>query len=733
MRHGEGATGRGGAGGPSDAIDRYFELSAEIENAKSSRNYAAVGRAARQTYALLPRVVQQWKREYGSFDIGTSHAVHTAPTLMAVLGDADGIRELRSTLDGIVELRHWLPAADQADEDILVVRHIMAAIHQRPGIIQSSLKRVLASDEGARISQLASWLEKAGRIRRVKKGSSYQLYLAEYAIPSAALTASAEVERPVKKVSMRASAEALDGLSRNNGGEDLRLSRLRRSAAKAHILDFSGLPIVRLPMAPPAWEERQAQESREARDQHDATAASPATTPSGSGGPRFVMDGSGWTLDREEKLRSAERPDPSLRDAFHTGRYTYWIDPKGKREGFEYAESVIQVVDRMGREVAECGLPHDVYRAGVAPDGAGLLLLSRDGVLHGYNNNLEPFLNERLLELPEYKEQADRLGIEPRELKNHVRCIALAGDSSRYLVTVVDEAWCIDVKTGSVIWGSRMPTKEGWTRHVANRSERSGTSADVEAALGLMELELPISPDDVVRQYRKLALRWHPDRNPGDATATARFQDLRAAMELLTGADLLSLSLSANETGRVTYAQVLSTQRVAVGLRDLQGNDRTFTLTASLVVGEKHAADWIYAANLAKDGRTFLAGYSGKVVVVSEGGVPERVYDIGAVPRQIVDAGGRLYILTDTRLYVVSGDRLDALVDVYGASDVVVTDCGFALFERKALTWFSPAGKRIGTVRMKDPLRRAFSTSEGLVIETRQHRAHVTGPPPWWN
>ena len=127
-----------------------------------------------------------------------------------------------------------------------------------------------------------------------------------------------------------------------------------------------------------------------------------------------------------------------------------------------------------------------------------------------------------------------------------------------------------------------------------------------------------------------------------------------------------------------------------------------------------------------------LAGYSGKVVVVSLQAIAECVNDIGAVPRHIVDAGEHLYIVTDTRLYVLAGERLEALVDVYGASDVVAADRGFALLEPKSMTWFTPGGVRIGIVRSKDPMRRVMSTSAGLVVETRQHRARITGAPGWW-
>lgn len=494
-----------------------------------------------------------------------------------------------------------------------------------------------------------------------------------------------------------------------------------RSPEKARLLDLSGLPVVRLPRAPLAWEERNAQAAA-------SDAAEEAGARERKGEPDFVVEGAGWTIVQEEKFTPAERPDPAFRETFHTGRYTHWLDPKGKREGFEHAASVLRVTDRDGRPTAERGLGHDVYRSDVNADGTGILFLSREGVLHGYTEALELYLEARLLDFPEYQAQAKRLGIEPRELKNHTRCVAISRDRSRYVVTVVDEAWCLATVSGDVVWGFRMPAQEGWTRRIAERSDRVGTSSQVEAALRLMQLELPVTPDDLTRQYRALAMRWHPDRNPGDPGSTVRFQNLGAAMELLTGADLSQLS--GLQAEQVTYEQVLSTTRVTIP--DGLGGTVDTDISISIGMSEKSASDWIYAANLGRDGRAFLASYSGKVVIVSPGGTPERIYDIGAVPRHIVDAGEHLYILTDTRLYVLSGDRIEALVDVFGAGDLVVTDNGFALLEPKSLTWFTPSGKRVGAVVTKAPLRRAFSTSGGLVVETRQRRAIVAGAPAWW-
>jgi hypothetical protein len=111
------------------AVTRYFELSNLITGAKAEGDFAAAVRAARETYPLMPAVVRQMKKEYGRFDISTSHAVHTAGTLMAVIGDRLAIAELRQALDRTAELRDWLPFAEEAAADADLVDKIVALVN----------------------------------------------------------------------------------------------------------------------------------------------------------------------------------------------------------------------------------------------------------------------------------------------------------------------------------------------------------------------------------------------------------------------------------------------------------------------------------------------------------------------------------------------------------------------------------------------------------------------------
>ena len=209
---------------------------------------------------------------------------------------------------------------------------------------------------------------------------------------------------------------------------------------------------------------------------------------------RFVVAGQGWRLGKEEKLAAADRPNPAYKKIFHTGGATYWLDPRGHRVDYPDAAAVLRVTDREGNVTAERGLAYDTHRTDVNTDGSGILFLSRDGVLHGYSQQLQSILTDRLEDIPEYQAQAERLAIDPHELKNHVRCVAIGPDRSWYLITVVDEAWCLSTANGEVRWGLRFPIQDGWRRVASPRTDRIGTSREVEAALKLMKLSFRSPP-----------------------------------------------------------------------------------------------------------------------------------------------------------------------------------------------------------------------------------------------
>src|SRR3954468_22627812 len=59
----------------------------------------------------------------------------------------------------------------------------------------------------------------------------------------------------------------------------------------------------------------------------------------------------------------------------------------------------------------------------------------------------------------------------------------------------------------------------------------AATKRDYYEVLGVA---LDAGPDDIKKAYRQLALKFHPDRNPGDEEAPKRFKEAAEAYEVLS-------------------------------------------------------------------------------------------------------------------------------------------------------------------------------------------------------
>ena len=481
--------------------------------------------------------------------------------------------------------------------------------------------------------------------------------------------------------------------------------RKDRTSPDLQEIDLSTLSYIPLPPSPLRWEE--ADRVRERASIADLER-------------HFEVRDTDWRIESIESIPLAERPDPAFRRMHPSRSGLLMIDDLAKAEGWATLRHPLCVTTKLAMWQRRVGMQHGTYRVGVHPLGRGLIAMSRDCVVHAYDDHLAMILETALSEAPEIIALKRRLDISASNLKNHIRSVALSAEARSYLFTVVDEAWCIGMD-GKGLWGTKLPLKEGWTR-VATPSSNPQTSAAVERALEVMGLSLPIDPAMVKRRYRFLAKQWHPDLNPGLEHSQDQMKALNLAAETLTGIEASNLPSYAG----AEFIQESKTTDFEVG-------GHRITMTMSFTAGEIDVSDWIYAAcYAATSDSAYLAGYSGRVVQVDERGVGVRAYDIGSVPRRIIDTGDYLYLLTDTRLYILRDDQLVALMDTYEAGDLIVAQTGFGLLEKKRIRWFREDGQYLGAVVSKDPIRRVYSVDDRMIVETRQRRTVIKGVPTFW-
>lgn len=661
----------------SRSSDSYFSTMAQMQEAISKHDFERAARSVRENIQQLSEFVKGWRLEYGKFDISSIPGLEQGGTVLALIGDDAGISEMQQIVASIPDLKPWVDHVARHAQDRQLFITIMDAIAAHPNCLQTELKDLTGQEDGRHVAILISYLDKAGKIARIKEGRTYRL----------ALSGSPEAPPPPNTVIVKS-------------------HRSDRNPPPLHEIDISSLAYIPLPRAPLQWEEKEAGQER-AKIQQATDAFE-------------VFDTAEWRIISNDKVPMADRADPAFRQMHPTNAGLFMIDDLGNAQGLGQIEAAALQYDRLGKPAAKAGFQHGIYRLGIHPLGQGLIAMSKECVIHAYDGRLQLLFQTALAQSPEIESLRMRVQIPDDQLKNHIRCVAFSKDGARYLFTAVDEAWCVN-SDGKGLWGAKLPIKQGWTR-VATPSDSFATSAEVHGALAAMGLSLPVTPEDVKRRYRQLAKEWHPDVNPNNSEAEEKMKALNAAAEALTGVNMNSLPHYAGATFVSEMART-----------DVQVGGIKFTVTLGLQGGEAMAADWIYAASFAaRSNSVYLAGYSGRVVLVDERGKAVRVYDIGTVPRRIVDTGDYLYLLTNTRLYVLHDEALHAVIDTYDGGDFVVAQTGFGLLEKNRMRWFSQNGTYLGSVISKDPIRRVYSTPKGMVVETRQRRAMVDGVPGWW-
>ena len=399
--------------------DVYFRTMEKMQEAISKQDYKKAGQFVRENLEYIPGFVKEACAEYGSFDISSIPVLQQGGTVLALLNDDDGLVRMRKIVASTPELLPWVENVERHQHDLLLFQAILDTVGRHPNCLQTEVKGLVGETDGRRVSNLISYLDKAGKIARVKDGRTYRLLPPD----------SPDIPAPPPK--------------RVVGSH-----RTHQRPPTLHEIDLSSLDYVPLPRAPMRWDEAQTgREQTEVLEPQN----------------HFEVHDADWHIGMVEKIPLEERPDTAFRRMHPTDSGLFIIDDLGNADGLGQIDAAALRYDRDGKLVAKKGLQHGIYRIGVHPLGHGLVAMSKDCVVHTYDDHLELILETPLNEAPEIPPLIKRFEIEKDQLKNHIRCVALSRNATRYLFTAVDEAWCVDMADKG-LWGVKLPLQEGWTR-----------------------------------------------------------------------------------------------------------------------------------------------------------------------------------------------------------------------------------------------------------------------------
>jgi hypothetical protein len=126
---------------------------------------------------FIPGWVSEIIQSYGRFDIGSIPAIEKGGRILALIGDDAGLTEMQTIIVKLPELESWQEQVAQHIKDSVTFKKILDAVTVSPGCLQKDLKTLIEEPNGARLPSLASYLEKVGRIVRIKSGKTYKLVL----------------------------------------------------------------------------------------------------------------------------------------------------------------------------------------------------------------------------------------------------------------------------------------------------------------------------------------------------------------------------------------------------------------------------------------------------------------------------------------------------------------------------------------------------------------------------
>lgn len=364
------------------------------------------------------------------------------------------------------------------------------------------------------------------------------------------------------------------------------------------------------------------------------------------------------------------------------------------KEKGSYKSRHIRVISDKGAVVSDLEIPISFYGCKISESGDRFI---------GYTEDLRLLLYT----LEGYKLAERLIRREAEDSKDHVRCVDLSGGGKRTLFTASTRAYWMDDKLQTLrTW--IMPPPKGYE---VEKRESESRSPEVKQALSALELYGSPTQEEIRTRFRHLALKYHPDRNPGDPLAEERTKLIIWAYRVFSDEDIKSALAGLNDIEH--YYKIIDEINTTLYLG----------IPSKLTIRVTSSGDWIYASHITeKAERIYFGSYSGQVYCINEDGYVLKTYDFDDTIRHIRERAPYLYIQTNYSLYVIRDKRVINHIEMGAINCFSFAKWGFIVKKDFVVSLYDHDGTLIGNIRFSKKPYEIIPNDQGITVYTEKGR-----------
>jgi hypothetical protein len=159
-------------------VDKYYALFDEIRKLRRNKKYNQMLEKCQLSWSLIEPVIN-WRKANKPEKKNTTRlsipAIEIACPFLAVYGSLKALLQLRSLVYNLSELSYYRLKVDEAFIMCWIANRICWKAKISNGILQKDLYQYLNFKDVKTIYRVVDYLEKIGRIKKEKEGTSYRI------------------------------------------------------------------------------------------------------------------------------------------------------------------------------------------------------------------------------------------------------------------------------------------------------------------------------------------------------------------------------------------------------------------------------------------------------------------------------------------------------------------------------------------------------------------------------